>query len=166
MLYGLSLSFCVASMIKNNIPISDVKAIFTGCLFDRESFASIISQYQAVYWREFSYQAADLAWKLFHAGKLIQTKDFPVPCIAHNGCVKREDSELIKSGWWVRHLTDVYFTPYLSFLDYKSLVCRECGKQQLTCRCLREAAVALQTPAERRTAHQKHLVEIFKEVQS
>lgn len=72
-LFGVSLSFCVAEMVRQNISVDDVECISSGTLIENmDQFMNMVILYSETYWKDFPSEARYLAFNLLDKGKIYQ----------------------------------------------------------------------------------------------
>ena len=72
---GLSLSYCIAEIIKDKVSIDDVAVIITNTrAVNREEFVKLCKQYKNTYWWHSPDLAENIALLLYNRGKIIQPR--------------------------------------------------------------------------------------------
>lgn len=95
-LIGLSLSLCVAEMVRNNISDKDIiKIVANTNAPDKKTFEEVLKEYTKVYWVEFPRKAKALARRLYKGGKIEQPRTEGKP------------THTIVNGKWVESEADI-----------------------------------------------------------
>ena len=96
LMIGLSLSMCIADMIRNNIRMEDVKKIVAATNApDEQTFDQVLDSYSETYWADFSEPAKKLARRLYKAGKIEQPR------------IKGQKYPATGEGIWVERESDM-----------------------------------------------------------
>jgi hypothetical protein len=101
-LIGLSLSFCVGEMVRNNISEGDVQKIVTSTRApDRDIFLDVCNKYAKSYWNDCAGKAIALAMSMYDNGKIEQPRCEGKPChTICNGHWADDESDIDTSDWW------------------------------------------------------------------
>jgi len=91
---GLSISFCVAQIVRGKMPRERVAKIIAGTKADsQEAWDSVIERYRDIYWRGIEDDAEKLLREMLAEGKIEQPRlvSGQAPCLAFGYWVESEN---------------------------------------------------------------------------
>lgn len=71
---GLSLSLCVADILRGKVKEEEVKEIITSTNASPEDWSKLLQQYKDIYWQENPEEGVAIAQRLYEAGKIKQPR--------------------------------------------------------------------------------------------